>query len=82
MLRECTQTELVDALEKLQRVADYHRKQAEHARAVLVHVMFDIEEWRTGAPEAWAGPTLYSIEERVKTFLNEGPSEPEGDPHG
>lgn len=66
--------EVVQAAMQFQKVAEYHRKENEHLRAVLVHIMLDIEEWREGVEPSWSGAVLDAIEKRVKAELEKQPT--------
>lgn len=65
---------------QFQVLAEHYQKETEHLRAVLVHIMLDIEEWRTNASTTWSGTVLDAVEERVKAELHRVPADLQGTP--
>ena len=68
--------ETARAAVQFQTLAEHYQKETEHLRAVLVHIMLDIEEWRGGRSDsAWSGTVLDGIEKRVKAELHRVPTD-------
>lgn len=77
--------ETARAAEQFEKLSTHYRQETEHLRAVLVHIMLDIEEWRDDSASPWAGSVLDVIDARVRAELHcdrlvETATESEGTP--